>query len=232
MEPQKEITIMNQVKTIRIISYPGILLKLSVIKTLPFLFLFITSLIQAQTKKDICNPQVPVVFFGIDFTKVLFTRSDEFTNKPEILRFFVDVNNMINHGSLRNLVDRGLDMKKIEWDFSYVTTRNSMVNWQSVYSDQIDYTVPEEEMKNILRNLNIDQEKYRDFIGMILIEENCCKTKPLQTVSCVFFNVNDLNILYSKRYELKPGGIGFMNYWGVNHNLILSKIGKIKKELM
>lgn len=223
---------MNQVKTIRIISYPGILLKLSVIKTLPFLFLFITSLIQAQTKKDICNPQVPVVFFGIDFTKVLFTRSDEFTNKPEILRFFVDVNNMINHGSLRNLVDRGLDRKKIEWDFSYVTTRNSMVNWQSVYSDQIDYTVPEEEMKNILRNLNIDQEKYRDFIGMILIEENCCKTKPLQTVSCVFFNVNDLNILYSKRYELKPGGIGFMNYWGVNHNLILSKIGKIKKELM
>jgi hypothetical protein len=223
---------MNQVKTIRIISYPGILLKLSVIKTLPFLFLFITSLIQAQTKKDICNPQVPVVFFGIDFTKVLFTRSDEFTNKPEILRFFVDVNNMINHGSLRNLVDRGLDRKKIEWDFSYVTTRNSMVNWQEVYSDQIDYTVPEEEMKNILRNLNVDQDKYRDFIGMILIEENCCKTKPLQTVSCVFFNVNDLNILYSKRYELKPGGIGFMNYWGVNHNLILSKIGKIKKELM
>lgn len=173
-----------------------------------------------------------MVFFGIDFTKVMFTRSDEFTNKPEILRFFVDANNMINHGSLRNLVDRGLERKNIEWDFSYVTTRNSMVNWQSVYSDQIDYTVPEEEMKNILRNLNVDQDKYRDFIGMILIEENCCKTKPMQTVSCVVFNVNDLSILFSKRYDMKPGGIGFMNYWGVNHNLILSKIGKIKKELM
>jgi hypothetical protein len=30
---------------------------------------------------------------------------------------------------------------------------------------------------------------------------------------------------------MKPGGIGFMNYWGVNHNLLLAKIGKLKKEI-
>ncbi len=172
-----------------------------------------------------------MVFLGIDFTRVMFTKSDEFTNKPEILRFFVDANNMVDHGSLRNLVNKELDRKTIVWDFSNVTTQNSLVDWQMVYSDKIDYTVSDEEISNVIKNLKVDQEKYKDFIGMILVEENCCKTKPLQTISCVFFSVNDLQVLFSKRFDLKPGGIGFMNYWGVNHNMVLARIGKLKKEI-
>lgn len=200
-------------------------------KNLMLLLLFIPVMAYSQTKKDIFNPEVRIVFLGIDFTKVQFTKSDEFTNKPEILRFFVDANNMIDHGSLRNLVNKELDRKAIEWDFSFVTAQNSSVDWQTVYSDDIDYTVSDEDISNIVKNLKVDQKKYIDFIGMVLIEENCCKTKPLQTVLCVFFSVDDLKILFSKRYEMKPGGIGFMNYWGVNHNLLLAKISKLKKEI-
>jgi hypothetical protein len=200
-------------------------------KKLILLFLFIPVIGFAQTKKDIFNPQVQVVFLGIDFTKVQFTKSDEFSNKPEILRFFVDANNMVDHGSLRNLVNKELDRKSIEWDLSFVTIQNSMVDWKTVFSDNLDYTVSEESISSIVKNLKVDQEKYKDFIGMVLIEENCCKTKSLQTISCVFFSVNDLKVLFTKRYEMKPGGIGFMNYWGVNHNLLLAKIGKLKKEI-
>ncbi len=200
-------------------------------KKLVVLLLLIPAIGSAQLKKDIFNPEVPLVFLGIDFTKVQFTKSDEFTNKPEILRFFVDANNMVNHGSLRNLVNRELDRKAIVWDFSNVTVRNSQVDWQTVYSDNIDYTVPDQEINRIVESLGVDQEKYKDHIGMVLVEENCCKTKPLQTISCVFFRVNDLNVLFSKQYRMKPGGIGFMNYWGVNHNLVLTKIGKLKKEI-
>lgn len=149
---------------------------------------------------------------GIDFTKVQFTRADDFTNKPEILRFFVDANNLIDHGSLRNQVSRGLDRKTISWDLSNVTAGNSMVDWHNVYSDNIDYVISDEDLSNIVINLKIDQEKYKDFIGMVLIEENCCKAKPLQTITCLFFRVNDLTVLFAERYKMKPGGIGFMNY--------------------
>jgi hypothetical protein len=165
-------------------------------KKLIVLFLFIPVLGLAQTKKDIFNPQVQLVFLGIDFTKVQFTKSDEFINKPEILRFFVDVNNLINTTMIRNIMTRRLDREKIGWDFSYVTAQNALVDWQIVYSDNIDYTVPEADISSIIKNLNIDQAKYKDFIGMVLIEENCCKTKPLQTISNVFFNVNDLSVLF------------------------------------
>jgi hypothetical protein len=184
----------------------------------------------AQTKKDIFNPQVPMVFLGIDFTRVMFTKSDEFTNKPEILRFFVDANNQIDHGSLHNLMENQLDRKTVVWDLSYVTKVNSQVNWEAVYSDNTDYTVSDAEIENIVKNLHIDQVKYKDHIGMVLVEENCCKTKPLQTISCVFFNVNDHKVLFTKRYEMKPSGIGFYNYWSVNHNMLLARVGKLKKE--
>lgn len=200
-------------------------------KNLAILLLLIPAACFAQTKKDIFNPQVPVVFFGIDYTRVMFTQSDQFTNKPEILRFFVDANNQVDHGSLKNLVENQLDRKTMVWDFSFVTKQNALVDWQKVYSDDVDYKVSEEEFSNIVRNLNVDKEKYKDHIGMVLVEENCCKTKTLQTISCVFFSVNDLNILFSKHYEMRPGGIGFYNYWSVNHNLLLAKIGKLKKEI-
>lgn len=200
-------------------------------KKILILFLFIPVISFSQSIEDIYNPTVRLVFLGIDFTRVQFTKADEFSNKPEILRFFEDANNLVDHGSLRDQVARGLDRKTIEWDLSYVTTQNSLVNWQKVFSDQVDYTVPDSEIVTILNNLKIDAEKYKDFIGMVLIEENCCKTKPLQTISCVFFSVNDHNILYSKRYELKPSGIGFYYYWGSNNNMILARIGKLKKEI-
>ncbi len=200
-------------------------------KKLVILLMLLPVIGSAQKKEDIFNPQVPIIFFGIDFTKVQFTRSDEFTNKPEILRFFEDANNMVNHGSLRNLVNRELDRKTIIWDFSNVTTRNSQIDWQTVYSDNIDYTIPDEQLSMIVKELNVDQVKYKDHIGMVLVEENCCKTKPLQTITCLFFSVNNIDVLFSKRYEMKPGGIGFMNYWGVNHNMLLTKLGKLKKEI-
>lgn len=200
-------------------------------KKLLVLLFFVPVMGFTQTKKDIFNPEVGIVFLGIDFTKVQFTKADEFTNKPEILRFFVDANNLIDHGSLRNQVSRGLDRKSIAWDLSYVTTQNSIIDWQKVYSDDIDYVVPDAEINSIIKNLKVDQDKYKDFIGMVLVEENCCKTKPLQTISCVFFKINDLSILFAKRYELKPTGIGFMNYWGFNNNMILARINKLKKEI-
>jgi hypothetical protein len=200
-------------------------------KKLIFLFIFIPVLGFAQTKKDIYNPKVQLVYFGIDFTKVQFTKSDEFTNKPDILRFFVDANNNVDVGLIRNIVTKRLERKTIGWDLSYVTAQNALVDWQTVYSDNIDYTVSEADISSIITNLKIDKAKYKDFIGMVLIEENCCKTKPLQTISNVFFNVNDFNILFVKRYELKPGGFGFLNYWGINHGTVLGSVGKLKKEI-
>lgn len=200
-------------------------------KLLFAILIFTPFLCNAQTKKDIFNPGVPVVFLGIDFTKTQFTKADEFTNKSEILRFFVDANNLIHTDFIMNILAKRLDHDSVTPDFTFVTKQNSLVDWQTVYSDNTGYTVSEEDISAVIRNLGLDQSRYKDHIGMLLVEENCCKTKPLQTISAVFFNVNDFNILFVKRYELKPAGFGFLNYWGVNNSYILGAIGKIKKEI-
>jgi hypothetical protein len=200
-------------------------------KKLMIVFLFIPVLGFAQTKKDIFNPKVPVVFFGADYLKVQCTKSDEFSNKPEILRFFVDANNLIDK-NWKHIVRNKLDRDTVGWDLSYVTKANASVDWQKVYSDNIDYTISDDEIGGMIKNLNINQAKYKDCIGLILVEENLCKTKPLVTIAEVFFNINDLNPLLIKHYSVKPGGYGFLAYWGITNGYLLTKIEKLKKEIM
>lgn len=199
-------------------------------KKLIILFLFIPVLGSAQTKKDIFNPKVTVVFFGADYTQAQFTKADDFNNKPEILRFFVDANNLIEN-NWKRIVEKKLERDTVGWDFSYVTRANAQVDWQKVYSDNIDYALSDEKIGIIIKNLNIDQIKYKDCIGLILVEENLCKTKPLATIAEVFFSINDLNPIFIKHFSLKPSGFGFLSYWGLTNAYPLTKLDKLKKEI-
>jgi hypothetical protein len=204
---------------------------LQVMKKLVILFLFFPVLCSAQTKSDIFNPKVPVVYFGADFSRVQFTKSDEFTNKSEILRFFVDCNNLVNTKFNINIMAKRLERDSIASDFSYVTKNNAMVDWQKVFSDNVDYIISDEAIGDMIKALKINQSAYKDHIGIVFCEENYCKTKPLQTIAIVFFRVNDLNPLFIKHYTPKPGGFGFLNYWGLNNALVMGSVSKLKKEI-
>lgn len=200
-------------------------------KKLIILFLFFPVLCSAQTKDDIFNPDIPVVYLGADFSRVQFTKADEFTNKPEILRFFVDCNNFVNTKGVMNIMAKRLERDSIASDISYVTKNNAMVDWQKVHSDNVEYSISDEEIGYMIKALNINQSAYKDHIGILLCEENYCKTKVLQTITIVFFRVNDLSPLFIKHYSLKPGGFGFLSYWGANNAFVMGSVGKLKKEI-
>jgi hypothetical protein len=200
-------------------------------RKLVLLFFFFPLLCSAQTKKDIFNPNVPVVYFGADFSRVQFTKADEFTNKPEILRFFVDCNNFVNTKGILNIMAKRLERDSIPSDISYVTKNNAMVDWQKVHTDNVDYSISDEEIGEMIKVLNIDQSVYKDHIGILLCEENYCKTKPLQTIAIVFFRVNDLSPLFIKHYTPKPGGFGFLSYWATNNAYVMGSVGKLRKEV-
>jgi hypothetical protein len=195
------------------------------------LFLLLPFITQAQTKDDIFNPKVPVVFLGEDFTRIEFTKSDEFINKPQILGFFVDCNNLLKPRVIENAIANKLKRDEIKFDYTYVTRNNALVDWQKVYSDDTEYGLSQEVIKEMIRNLDPDKEKYKDHIGLVFCEENYCKTKPLGTVAIVFFRVNDLEPLLIRHFSEKPSGFGFLNYWGVINSFAIHDIGKLAKEM-
>jgi hypothetical protein len=204
-------------------------------KLLGVLILLLPAVCYAQTKSDIFNPSTPLVFFGSDFSHVQFTKSDEFNNKDQILRYFVDINNVmakyLKSGPYLKQWQNWLKRDSIRTDFAYVTQANAAVDWQKVYSDDIDYKISDEEIALMIKNLSIDQSAYKDHIGLVYIEENYCKTKPLATLSIVFFNVNNLQPLLIERYSTKPFGMGFLNYWGSVDIYAHVTFKKIYKEL-
>jgi|GEM_PF-1721865 len=195
------------------------------------IFLFLSTLSSAQMKKDILNPDVPVVYLGADFSQVRFTKADEFINKPDILKFFVDMNNIIDSKNNTNFICNKLNREEIKKDFSYVTKINESVDWQSVYSDDTEYGLSVEAIENMIKKLNIDRNLYKDFIGFVICQENFSKTKELGTVALVFFNVNELKPLFIKHCSSKPSGFGFFYYWSVINALAINKLKKLDKEL-
>jgi len=195
------------------------------------LFLLISILSSAQTKKDIFNPDVPLVFLGADFSQIQFTKAEEFNNKPEILRFFVDCNNLLQSRQYEKFLKKRLRRDEIKTDYSYVTKNNESVELEKVYSDNIDYSISDEGIQNMIKNLNIDQGLYKDHIGMVLCEENYSKTKTLGTVSIVFFDIDDLKPIIVKHYSCKPDGFGFLYYWSAINLQAFNSLKKLYTEL-
>ena len=195
------------------------------------LFFLMSILCTAQTKKDIFNPDVQLVFLGEDFSKIQFTKAEMFNNKPEILRFFVDCNNLLKSNQYEKFLRKRLKRDEIKMDFSYVNKVNGSVEWEKVYSDNLDYSLSDEDIQNMIKNLNIDQKLYKDHIGMILCEENYSKTKTLGTVSVVFFDIDDLKPLIIKQYSVKPSGFGFLYYWSYINSQAINKLKKLHNEL-
>ena len=83
----------------------------------------------------------------------------------------------------------------------------------------------------MIYKLNVDQNLYKDHLGMIIIEENCSKTNKRGNVALVFFSINDLKPVLIQHYSLKSGGIGFLFYWADVNNQAIKKLDVIYKEM-
>jgi hypothetical protein len=195
----------------------------SMLASIPFLVL-------AQEAKDIFNPGVKLVWLGCDFSRARFTKAEEFTDKDQILRFFVDNNNVVLNAVKMEQVSIRLDREVIK-DFSYVTAKNEKVNWKDVYSDDLEYSISDDDLTEMVKELSIDQEKYKGYIGLVFCEENYSKTKGKAKLSCVFFRVDDLKILHIKRDSFSPKGFGFLYYWSYPNRQAMWYLRDLKKEL-
>ncbi|MCX6285876.1 MAG: hypothetical protein NTY96_02015 [Bacteroidetes bacterium] len=200
-------------------------------KKILFSFLLISAYFcSAQSKKDIINPNTPMVWFGCDYSNAMFTKKEEYTNLDQILRFFVDNNNIVKDVVSYEQPSGALKREVVK-DFSFVTVKNAQVDWHQVYSDDLAYKLSDETIQQMIGELKIDKQKYKDNIGLVFCEENISKTNKSATIAVVFFRVNDLTPLLIKHVSYKPKGYGFMNYWSYPNRQAMYYLRDIKKEL-
>lgn len=199
------------------------------ITLIAFCFLFANSV--AQTRSDIVNPDVPMVFLGIDFSGIKFTKADEFNNKDQILRFFDDMNNIYDTEGLKNGIGKRFDKNDMKKDFSYVMAKNASVDWQTVYSDDTEYGLSDELIKDLINELAVDKEKYKDHLGLVFCPENYCKTHTEGSIAVVFLMSTTTNLFLSNIIHLSHQDMVFFFYWQKITLKALSKLNKIKKEV-
>lgn len=195
------------------------------------LFVVMSFLSFAQTKEDIFNKNVPVVFFGADYSLAQFTKAEEFENKSDILRLFVDVNNLFKPKSSQELIRKNLKRDEVKLDLTYVNAVNASVDWQKVHTDNVDFSISDETIAEMIMKLNIDQSLYKDHLGMVIINENCSKTIKRGKVAVAFFSINDLKPVLITHYLIKSDGMGFLYYWADVNFEAIKNLSDLYKEM-
>jgi hypothetical protein len=169
---------------------------------------------------------------GCDYSQIQFTKAVEFPDKPWLSRFFWDTNALIEQKPpFKNAVSNKLKRDVVK-DFSYVNKQNAAVNVEKIVTDNVDFSLTDDDIKTAITKLGIDQQKYKDYIGMFFCEENFCKTNEKGRMSIVFFRVNDLSPILIKRFNFKPEKkFGFLFYWNSVNLLALNSLKEIAAEL-
>lgn len=159
------------------------------------------------------NPNEPVLYLGIDFTKARLI--NDLSSKPEVIqaRQFNGINDLMIKESKK--YDFKEALRRINWnvDISEVEKRNLMV-----VSDQIEssndsdlHWMRKPDLDSLVRNFNFTGHTG---YGLLLIVEGMSKSKKIMTVWYTLIDMGNKKVLFSSLLSGGViGGFGFRNYW-------------------
>lgn len=199
-----------------------------------FFFMMILSLsIQAQSKVDVFDSEVPVTWLGVDFTALRFIGpasgwGSESTKSPSEMRdtYFQAWNDMIKKEPQNFKIAEAISRIEISSWYEAVEKVNEKTNKKEIFSESSsDYqTLTEEEIKKMVKQYDIKKMKG---IGFVLIAEGMNKNIEEASYWATFIDLSTKQVLFTKQVTGKAVGFGFRNYW---LGSIKNVFKKMKKE--
>jgi hypothetical protein len=165
----------------------------------------------AQNANDVVNKNIPVTFFGIDFTKskgvLLGARSSEMIQK-----YFPAINNLMIEESNKYDIAKAFNKSQVEYDFNEVNKLNALIDTNNfqVNSTNLVQTISRDTIANMIKQYNL---KGKTGTGLVFIVQSLDKSKYLITFHFVFFTMPEAQIIIDEIITGKPMGFGMRNYW-------------------
>ena len=171
-----------------------------------------------------------LVWCGFDFSHVKCIGSDGFTNADDVKNRFFDAWNdlVINEGEKYDIKKFYGKESQIN-DLSVVSERNEIPEADELVIDE-PYAFEEGQLENIIGQYELSEAQ--EGLGLVYVIESLNKTAQHAVVNVVFFDIASNEILWTKRYETKPGGFGLRNYWAASFRKAMETSGKeFQKEM-
>lgn len=152
-----------------------------------------------------------VVYFGLDFSKMVLTNPEKFGEDQELLKYFpawityfhqeLDPNNHI-----KRWLRKG---DNFEFEYSDVQDRVMLVPQTWIKFNRNSFNID-----TLQQVINSYQLKKKEGLGFVINIENFNKSEVYVTAYFTFFDIKSRKILWATKVRATPDAWGMTGYWG------------------
>jgi hypothetical protein len=168
---------------------------------------------QAQTKKDIFDPKVPVTWLGIDFSGAKFIGDRErLATQSDAMKLMTDLNNLMKAEADKYNVGRALNRKDVVMDIDVTREHNAALEINDVFSEKSSdhLALTPAGVEAIVETYDF---KGHTGLGVMFNVGSFNKNEEEGVLYFTVVNMETKEVLLSERYVQKPGGFSIRNYW-------------------
>lgn len=168
-----------------------------------------------------------VTYLGLDYTHARFVDDLAFTSPDELVsKFFKTWNHMLIVEPDKYDFKKFTDKSTAIIDLNMMDERNSKVDVANVVQNDF-FELKQNEIPQIVRGMDFGA---LDGIAVFFVVGTYNKNAAIASYFLVLFDIDQDEIIYTKKYVTKPSGFGFKNYWARTYYEVLLQLEKDNKK--
>lgn len=185
------------------------------------MFVFLTSLVNAQDKTNLKNIDA-LTFFGVDFSMAKVYGADETTG--QFKEAFYGINTLFQREPKKYDTAEAFDAS-VTTDLETSQNLIDQLDRATLFTNDGSYVLINEEIAKHISQFNTGNAKG---YGAVLIAGLLNKAKTEATYNVVVFDIATKNIVFDQQFTEKAKGFGLRNYWAQPVYRVLKQVKKIK----
>ncbi|MBZ4189811.1 hypothetical protein [Niabella beijingensis] len=197
------------------------------------LFLFFTLLLisglKAQTLNEVLtDKELPIYYFGIDFTKAKLIGDATAKSDDIVARQFDGINDVIINESGKYDIAGAFKKAEVSSNLSFVSKRNQKTDPDQLLSSDSDdfHHLEESDVEKLVKGFNTGD---KTGTGLLFVVDGMSKTRKAISVWVTLFDIKSKKILLADKMEGKVGmAFSFRNYWAAGMKNVIDNIKSSK----
>lgn len=168
-----------------------------------------------------------VTYLGIDYTQARFVDDVAFISPEELTnKYFKVWNHMIISEPDKYDFKKFTDKSTAIIDLTMMNERNSKIDPSNIVQNDF-FELKLNEIPQIVRTMDFGD---LDGLATFFIVGTYNKNALMASYFLVVYDIDQVEILYLKKYTSKPAGFGFKNYWARTYYEVLLQVEKDNKK--
>lgn len=153
-----------------------------------------------------------IVYYGIDFTKMVLTNPNKIGQEEFLKKYFwAWITYIAEEKDIENYMSRKLDKKnKLIYEPTEIQNLNTQINHPWIQYN--DFTYSTDTLASVVNSYVLKETKG---VGFVINVENFNKREEFVSAYFTFFDIDTREILWTTKVKGKPDGWGMTKFWAV-----------------